>query len=109
MPIYDYACDACGPFTAMRPMAQFRDPCTCPECGTAVARAFLSAPAIVVGNANGRVARAVTSPSATDPSRASSAHPAGCGCCMRRPPIPSALSSTGRVFSSNGPLPRSGR
>jgi hypothetical protein len=51
----------------------------------------------------------VTSPSATDPSRASSAHPAGCGCCMRRPPIPSALSSTGRVFSSNGPRPRSGR
>ena len=33
MPIYQYECEDCGPFTAMRRMAQFRDPCACPECG----------------------------------------------------------------------------
>ncbi|MCJ2028833.1 zinc ribbon domain-containing protein [Methylobacterium sp. J-043] len=109
MPIYDYACDACGPFTAMRPMAQFRDPCACPECGDAVARTFLSAPAIVGGNAGGRLAFAATEPSATHSGGAPAVHPAGCGCCMRRSPIPSALASTGRVFTSSGPLPRSGR
>ena len=104
MPIYDYACDACGTFTAMRPMSQFRDPCACPECGTGAPRTFLSAPALTRGDPGRRVAAA-----ATEPRRASAAHPAGCGCCMRRSPIPGALASTGRVFSSSGPLPRSGR
>ncbi|WP_409567228.1 FmdB family zinc ribbon protein [Methylobacterium sp. E-016] len=42
MPIYEYACEMCGPFTAMRPMAQFLDACPCPECGTGTTRAFLS-------------------------------------------------------------------
>ena len=109
MPIYDYVCDACGPFTAMRPMAQFRDPCACPDCGAGATRTFLSAPAILGGSAGGRFACAVAEAGTTRPLPASTAHPAGCGCCMRRSPLPSALSSTGRVFASSGPLPRSGR
>ncbi|WP_336489383.1 FmdB family zinc ribbon protein [Methylobacterium nigriterrae] len=107
MPIYDYECEGCGPFTAMRPMAQFRDPCACPECGAEAPRTFLSAPAIAAGNPGSRVAYAATEPSATYPRRASAAHPAGCGCCVRRLPLPSALSTGGRIFMAHGPVRRS--
>ncbi|WP_279604544.1 FmdB family zinc ribbon protein [Methylobacterium sp. J-070] len=109
MPIYDYECAACGPFTAMRPMVQFRDPCACPECGSGASRTFLSAPAIAGMDPTRRSVLASHERDANGRGLAKAAHPAGCGCCMRRSPIPSALSSTGRVFSSSGPLPRSGR
>ncbi|WP_375410648.1 FmdB family zinc ribbon protein, partial [uncultured Methylobacterium sp.] len=39
MPVYDYACETCGPFTVLRPMAQFRDPHDCPDCGSSCGRA----------------------------------------------------------------------
>ena len=110
MAIYDYECQVCGPFTAMRPMMQFQDPCACPACGAEALRAFLNAPAIASVNPGGRIAREESRLSATYPPRSSAAHPAGCGCCMRRWQIPSALSSNGdRVFSSSGPLSRSRR
>ena len=109
MPIYDYECAACGPFTAMRPMVQFRDPCACPECGSGASRTFLRAPPIAGMDPTRRTVLASPERGANGRGLAKAAHPAGCGCCMRRSPIPSALSSTGRVFSSSGPLPRSGR
>jgi len=52
MPTYDYVCPACGPFDALRSLAQRNDPCFCRTCGAASARAWVGAP-----------------------------HPAGCGCC----------------------------
>ncbi|WP_128564286.1 FmdB family zinc ribbon protein [Methylobacterium crusticola] len=109
MPFYDYACEACGPFTVMRPMAQFRDPCACPDCGTGAWRTFLRAPAITGMDPTQRSALASNERDASQ--RATTApHPTGCGCCVRRWPIPSALSSNGgRVFSSSGPLRRSGQ
>ena len=103
MPIYDYACDACGPFTAIRPMAQFREPSACPDCGAGAVRTFLSAPAILGGSAY-----AATEPGATAPRPATTAHPAGCGCCMRRMPLPGALSAGGRVFTAHGPVRHDG-
>ena len=109
MPIYDYACEACGPFTAMRPMAQFRDPCACPECGAAAPRTILNAPAIAGGNPGSRIAHAATGPNGAPQHRAAAAHPAGCGCCARRLPLPGALSAGGRVFTSHGPVRRSGQ
>ena len=33
MPVYDYLCARCGPFTEMRPMAECDLPHKCPECG----------------------------------------------------------------------------
>lgn len=108
MPIYDYACDLCGPFTAMRPMAQFQAPCACPECGAEAARTVLSAPAIIGGNAGGRSVFAATE-TITPPSRpASGGHPAGCGCCVRRLPLPGALAGSGRVFMAHGPVRHGG-
>ena len=46
MPIYDYLCADCGPFTAMRPMAEFQQPQPCEQCGEAAPRALLTAPAL---------------------------------------------------------------
>ena len=110
MPNYDYTCSACGPFTAMRPMAEFRDPCACPACGAGTSRAFLSAPAIACMDPTRRSAFASNERDASSRGPTKAAHPAGCGCCVRRSPIPSALSSNGgRVFSSSGPLRPSGR
>lgn len=43
MPFYDYACDRCGDFRLLRPMAESREPQACPVCGTACERA-VSAP-----------------------------------------------------------------
>lgn len=109
MPNYDYSCSRCGPFTAMRPMAEYSEPCACPACGGMVPRAILRAPAIAGLDGAQRSAFAATEARAsearaTSPEPGRSAHPAGCGCCTRRSPIPGALASTGRVFSASGPL-----
>ncbi|WP_188908161.1 FmdB family zinc ribbon protein [Aureimonas endophytica] len=109
MPNYDYACPTCGPFTAMRPMAEFHEPCACPTCGGMVPRAILSAPAIAGLNPIQRSAFAASEARTNSRESVKAAHPAGCGCCMRGSPIPSALASTDRVFSSSGPLPRERR
>ena len=80
MPVYDYACQACGPFTVMRPMAQFQDPHDCPDCGSECGRAFLTAPNLASMDAGRRRAHATNERSAHAP-RTSSGHGAGCGCC----------------------------
>ena len=33
MPVYDYLCEACGPFSEMRPMVECEKPSECPHCG----------------------------------------------------------------------------
>jgi putative FmdB family regulatory protein len=107
MPTYSYECEKCGPFTDMRPMALFCDPCACPKCGTAAPRTISVAPAIGSINLAGRISDRGIEAVETRPRR-SSPHPAGCGCCMRRTPLPGALSAGGRVFTSHGPLRRGG-
>ncbi|WP_424811848.1 FmdB family zinc ribbon protein [Roseococcus sp. YIM B11640] len=108
MPIYHYHCPACGPFTAMRAMAAFRDPCACPACDAAAPRMFLSAPALAGMAPKPRSGVASNPRGASGQPGPPAAHPAGCGCCVRRWPIPGALSSKGRVFAASGPVPRSG-
>ncbi|MGU3360885.1 FmdB family zinc ribbon protein [Methylobacterium sp. M6A4_1b] len=83
MPVYDYACEACGPFTVLRPMAQFRDPHDCPDCGTSCGRAFLTAPNLASMDAGRRKAHATNERSQHAP-RKSSGHGPGCGCCGTR-------------------------
>jgi putative FmdB family regulatory protein len=68
MPLYEYVCEDCGPFAAMRPLAAFADPCACPDCGAASPRNLLASPAL--GGSG--------SPASATPARA---HPGGCGCC----------------------------
>jgi putative FmdB family regulatory protein len=104
MPVYEYDCRECGTFKAMRPMAEFRGPGACPTCGRCAPRASLSAPSLV---GMGSASRTLV---ASNERSAKVAHPTGCGCCVRRWPIPSALPSNGgRIFSSNGPPGRNGQ
>ncbi len=69
MPFYDYDCVTCGPFTALRPMAEFTAPAPCPACATASPRQFTSVPQIGGGPGGGIPAAGVRR------------HPAACGCC----------------------------
>lgn len=108
MPTYEFGCQACGPFTAIRPMAQCRDPCACPQCRALAPRILLTAPAIATGG-SARIARAASGPSGETARRADAAHPAGCGCCMQRSPLADSLAARGgNVFTSHGPAWRSG-
>ena len=44
MPVYEYLCDECGPFTDMRPMAECDAPQDCPRCESESPRVILTAP-----------------------------------------------------------------
>ena len=82
MPAYDYSCDACGPFTTVRPMLEYALPMDCPGCGQSSPRALLQVPALAVMGAGQRRAHATNERSAHAPRLASSgAHRAGCSCC----------------------------
>lgn len=82
MPVYDYLCDDCGPFTVMRPMAECDAPHDCPDCGGVAPRAFLTAPYFAAMDAGRRQAFATNEQSAHAPrSLSKSQHGAGCSCC----------------------------
>ena len=44
MPTYEYFCEDCGDFSALRPMSARNEPCACPHCGAEAYRVMLSAP-----------------------------------------------------------------
>jgi putative FmdB family regulatory protein len=83
MPIYEYGCDDCGPFTMLRPMADYATPQQCPECGVAAPRVMLTVPSIAGMSSSRRAAFATNERSAHEPRLASAtgAHRPGCGCC----------------------------
>lgn len=87
MPIYDYLCERCGPFTDMRPMVECEQPSECPRCGRKARRAFLTAPYFATLTAETRLAHATNERSAHAPSTLSDmkkAHGAGCHCCTQK-------------------------
>ena len=71
MPTYEYECADCGPFTEVRPMAEYDLPQPCPDCGN-------PAPRLLTVAAIGGGAREDTGvvPAAT--------HGGGCACCRPR-------------------------
>jgi len=84
MPVYDYLCGDCGPFTEMRPMAECEKPCECPHCRRDAPRAYLTAPNFFGMAPERRLAHATNERSANAPSTLSSLkrnHGAGCACC----------------------------
>jgi putative FmdB family regulatory protein len=104
MPTYDYACPHCGPFEAVRRMAQRDEPAACPECSAPAARAWLTAPRLADMPADRRAAMATNERSTHAPEHSSnvlrSRHPAGCGCCKSsakadpsRPPLPKSFAN----------------
>ena len=84
MPVYDYQCDRCGPFSVMRPMAECEQPGKCPHCGRDATRAYLTAPYFAGMSSELRLAHATNERSANAPMTLSSMkknHGAGCTCC----------------------------
>jgi putative FmdB family regulatory protein len=80
MPIYDYDCPDCGPFAALRAMAEFELPHDCPACGGESPRVMLTAPALAGMDRARRVAAETNERSSHEPKR-SAGHAPGCGCC----------------------------
>lgn len=68
MPMYDYHCDSCGDFSALRPLAEYRDPLACPSCGETAGR-VISAPNLAVMSASNRTAWERNERSAHEPRR----------------------------------------
>jgi putative FmdB family regulatory protein len=92
MPVYEYMCKGCGPFTTMRPMSEYELPADCPACGKRAPRVMLTAPGCFSMAAETRLAHATNERSAHAPRVLSSpwsahgagtrsAHGAGCSCC----------------------------
>lgn len=82
MPTYDYLCDHCGPFDAVRRMADRDLPAMCALCGAPSARAWVSAPSLAAMPAHQRHAMATNERASHEPQRSSEyRHPRGCGCC----------------------------
>jgi putative FmdB family regulatory protein len=87
MPVYEYLCEGCGPFTDMRPMAECALPRECPGCGFEAPRVLLTAPHFAAMSAERREAHATNERSAHAPQRSSSLndrHGAGCRCCGQK-------------------------
>lgn len=84
MPVYDYLCGECGPFTDMRPMAECDMPSDCPACGASAPRVILTAPQLSTMPSAKRQAHAANERSANAPrslSSLKSSHGTGCACC----------------------------
>ena len=84
MPVYEYMCKKCGPFTRMRMMSEYECPSDCPACGSRAPRVMLTAPRCQNMSADARLVHAVNERSAHEPRRLSSStggHGTGCACC----------------------------
>jgi putative FmdB family regulatory protein len=84
MPVYEYLCKDCGPFTAMRPMSEYELPLQCPECMENAPRVILTAPHFSTLSAGRRLAHATNEKSAHAPKTSAefnAAHGPACSCC----------------------------
>jgi putative FmdB family regulatory protein len=87
MPVYEYLCTRCGPFTQMRPMAECESPSECPDCAAEAPRVMLTALHCSTLSAQSRISHTMNERSANAPRTLSSikeSHGAGCGCCSSR-------------------------
>jgi len=76
MPVYEYECDDCGVFTALRKMSESAEPAFCEECGTESPR-ILSATRLAVMDKTQRIAHERNEKSTHDPKVAKRS---SCGC-----------------------------
>ena len=104
MPTYDYACDDCGEFDALRSVAARNEPCACPRCGAESVRVMSHAPRLACTSPQQRRAAEVNERSSHAPrmSRDTDAgnygplrHPSGCGCCTGKSKAPRSAADTG--------------
>ncbi|WP_423414939.1 zinc ribbon domain-containing protein [Hyphomicrobium sp. B1] len=103
MPVYDYDCPSCGPFSVLRSMSEFELPHDCPDCGTEAPRAILTAPAIAGLSRARRIAAETNERSSHEP-RKSKGHAPGCGCCSKTKAKPKQDGGTAmKSFPSSRP------
>ena len=69
MPVYEYLCELCGDFTAMRPISERDARQCCPECEAVATRIIRSAPASFLGDSTVRRAHARNERAAHEPGR----------------------------------------
>jgi len=85
MPVYEYQCESCGDFTAMRPMSEYQDPQPCPDCGASAPRVLLTAPHFSGMSRESFAAHATNERAANAPMTtgeyAAKKHGSGCSCC----------------------------
>jgi len=80
MPVYEYLCRDHGAFEAMRPMAEYAEPCACPDCGQEAPRVMLTVPRLAAMGAETRRAHETNERASHEP-RSTRTHGPGCGCC----------------------------
>jgi putative FmdB family regulatory protein len=85
MPTYSYRCVQCGPFAAVRRMAEFDLPAPCPVCAGESPRT-LTVPAVLGARRGGGDSGSGVNGSDKGNEAAASgygrlSHPAGCKCC----------------------------
>jgi len=88
VPVYEYLCNDCGPFTDMRPMAEYDAPQDCPHCAVQAPRVILTAPRFSCMPAEKRKSHAINERSANAPKTLNeykASHGPGCGCCSTKP------------------------
>ena len=78
MPVYEYLCGDCGPFTDMRPMAECDAPQDCPRCESESPRVILTAPSFFCMPADKRKAHATNE-------RSRNGRRSGLTCCSVTP------------------------
>lgn len=76
MPIYDYRCEHCGEFSALRKMSESSLPAICSDCGSEAAR-IISAPNLALMDGSRRSAFERNEKSAHAPRQA---RRSSCGC-----------------------------
>ncbi|MBU4609236.1 zinc ribbon domain-containing protein [Achromobacter sp. GG226] len=81
MPVYEYACTACGTgFDALVPLARRQEPAACPACGSSAGRTIATPPALSALTAAARSAHATNERSRHEP-RSTARHGMSCTCC----------------------------
>ena len=109
MPVYEYLCNDCGPFTDMRPMAECDEPQDCPKCEFESPRVILTAPAFFCMPSDKRKAHATNERSANAPKTVDeykASHGAGCGCCSGKSKKPARLMKQTRSGAKSFPTAR---
>ncbi len=104
MAIYEYTCSACGPFEADRPMAEYRQPLACPECGVEAPRVMRTAPWLAGMPAELRQAHVVNERSAHEPKQGHRHGPScGCGSTNKRKGAAARTPAGAKSFPSKRP------
>lgn len=88
MPLYEYECDQCGVFTALRKMSESSHPAECTACGVLSPR-IVSAPRLAILDKFQRSAHERNEKSAHEPGlrRRSSCGCTGTHTCKTKPPV----------------------